>query len=71
MVGPSPIGVGYRVTQLNDQHCHLEIPSASALQVGDMLAFGISHPCLTFDKWRLLYVVDEKYDVVSAARTYF
>jgi D-serine dehydratase len=71
MAGPSPIGVGYRVTRLNDQHCYLELPSASPLQVGDMLAFGISHPCLTFDKWRLLYVVDEKYDVVSAVRTYF
>lgn len=71
MSAPQPIGEGYRVSRLNDQHCHLEIPAESPLAVGDMIAFGISHPCLTFDKWRALYVVDETYQVVSAISTYF
>ncbi|WP_035660696.1 amino acid deaminase [Bradyrhizobium sp. Ec3.3] len=71
MPAPRPIGEGYSVLRLNDQHCHLEIPADSPLAVGDMIAFGISHPCLTFDKWRALYVVDEAYQVVSAISTYF
>lgn len=62
---------GLRVTGLNDQHCHLQIPEDSPLQVGDMLGFGISHPCLTFDKWRLLFLVDEARNVTGACRTYF
>jgi D-serine dehydratase len=47
------------------------IPAGSPLAVGDMVAFGISHPCLTFDKWRIMYVVDDDYTCVSALRTYF
>jgi D-serine deaminase-like pyridoxal phosphate-dependent protein len=37
----------------------------------DLVAFGISHPCTGFDKWRLLPVVDENYAVIDAVRTYF
>ncbi len=36
-----------------------------------MIAFGVSHPCATFDKWRLIPVVNDDYDVVSAIETYF
>jgi len=36
-----------------------------------MVCFGISHPCLTFDKWEAILMVDERYDVVGAIRTYF
>lgn len=71
MVAPAAMPEGHRVTGLNDQHCHLTIPADSPLAVGDMVAFGISHPCLTFDKWRVMQVVDEAYDSVSAIRTYF
>jgi len=39
--------------------------------VGDMVALGISHPCTTFDKWQVLCIVDDRYDVVSAVRTFF
>ena len=28
------------------------------IRVGDMIAFDISHPCLTFDKWRHLPVLN-------------
>jgi D-serine deaminase-like pyridoxal phosphate-dependent protein len=27
-------------------------PARSDVQVGDILVFGTSHPCLTFDKWK-------------------
>src|SRR5271168_2299452 len=48
---PAPMPPGHQVVRLNDQHCHMAIPEDSPLSVGDMVAFGISHPCLTFDKW--------------------
>jgi D-serine dehydratase len=66
-----PIPPGHVVTGLNDQHCHLAVPEDSPLAVGDMVAFGISHPCTTFDKWQVICVVDDAYDIVSAIRTFF
>jgi D-serine dehydratase len=36
-----------------------------------MVAFGIGHPCTTFDKWSLLMLVDSEYRVVDAIRTFF
>ncbi|MDB5965695.1 MAG: alanine racemase domain protein [Polaromonas sp.] len=71
MTGPALVPSGHRVLGLNDQHLKLEVPLDSPFQVGDMLAFGIDHPCLTFDKWRVMVVINEKYDVVDAVQTYF
>ncbi|MFQ5954379.1 MAG: amino acid deaminase [Kiloniellales bacterium] len=68
---PEPIDPDCVVTHLNDQHAHMTVPPGGPLRVGDMVAFGISHPCTTFDKWRLLFVVDENYTVTSAIRTFF
>jgi len=65
------IGAGHVVTGLNDQHCHLAVPADSPLAVGDMVAFGISHPCTTFDKWQVIPLVDDDYTVVSAIKTFF
>jgi D-serine dehydratase len=68
---PRPIPAGHRVAKLNDQHCYLEVPLDTPLKVGDMIGFGISHPCLTFDKWRVLHLVDADYNVTASTRTYF
>jgi D-serine dehydratase len=68
---PVAVGAGHAVAGLYDQHCCLDCPLESPLAVGDLVAFGISHPCTTFDKWQVLYVVDEGYDVVDAVRTFF
>jgi D-serine deaminase-like pyridoxal phosphate-dependent protein len=68
---PAALDTGHVVTGLNDQHCHMTVPANSPLAVGDMVAFGISHPCLTFDKWQLIPVVDDQYNVVGAIRTFF
>ena len=35
-----------------------------------MIAFDISHPCLTFDKWRQVLLVDEQYRVIDVAETF-
>ncbi len=68
---PQPIGEGHVCVEVNDQHAFIDLPADSALRVGDMVGFGISHPCLTFDKWQLIPVVDDDYTVVSAVRTFF
>jgi D-serine dehydratase len=68
---PQPLGPGYAVTGLNDQHAYMTLPKESPLQVGDLVSFGVSHPCTTFDKWQLLYLVDDAYNVTGAVRTYF
>lgn len=60
-----------RITGLNDQHAFLQLPAEASFRVGDMIACGVSHPCTTFDRWQLLYVVDDAYDVISAVRTFF
>jgi len=61
----------WEVTKLMDQHGYLKIAPGDDLRVGDMIGFNISHPCLTFDKWRVIPVLDEKYDVVDVVKTYF
>ncbi|MHB2263683.1 amino acid deaminase [Aliihoeflea sp. PC F10.4] len=71
MNAPAEMDDGHVVTQLNDQHCFMTVPEETPLKVGDMVCFGISHPCLTFDKWRVVYVVNDDYDVVAAGSTYF
>ena len=68
--GVTPL-VGHKVVELNDQHAHVSVPADSPLQVGDMVALGISHPCTTFDKWQLIYLVDGAYNVTGAIRTFF
>jgi D-serine dehydratase len=70
MAAPQPLE-GHKVTGLNDQHAYLQRPEGSPLQVGDLVSFGISHPCTTFDKWRLIPVVDDGYGVVGAVTTEF
>jgi D-serine dehydratase len=68
---PQDLGPGFQVIGLYDQHTCLRVPADSPLRVGDLVSFGISHPCTTFDKWRLLYVVDDAYTVTEAIRTFF
>ncbi|MDP2256907.1 MAG: amino acid deaminase [Polaromonas sp.] len=63
----------WKISGLNDQHAYLRGagPEHAALQVGDLVALGISHPCTTFDKWRWMPVVDENYRVCDALVTCF
>lgn len=68
---PMPVGEGFSLSGLNDQHGHLSLPADADLEVGDIIGFGISHPCTTFDKWQVLFVVDDEYRVVDAIRTFF
>jgi D-serine dehydratase len=62
---------GWEVTGMMDQHANLRIAPGADLKVGDMLAFDISHPCLTFDKWRQVLIVDSNYRVTEVVETFF
>ncbi len=68
---PGPPPVGWEVVAVNDQHAHLALPQGADIAVGDMIALGVSHPCTTFDKWRLILVTDEAYAITSAIQTFF
>jgi D-serine deaminase-like pyridoxal phosphate-dependent protein len=60
-----------RVTQMADQHAYISVPRDFELAPGDLVCLGISHPCTTFDKWRVIPVVDDDYRVIDAVHTFF
>lgn len=68
---PELMGRGHASVAINDQHLFIDLPADSPLAVGDLLCFGISHPCLTFDKWAAIPLVDDDYNVTSMIRTFF
>ncbi|WP_394424967.1 amino acid deaminase [Vreelandella stevensii] len=63
---------GWEVTRIMDQHTFVRLPEeAQDVAVGDIVSFGASHPCLTFDKWRQLLLVDEQLTVRETMNTCF
>lgn len=68
---PRSVPEHWTMTKIMDQHAYVQIADGDNVQVGDMIGFDISHPCLTFDKWRVLHVVNEKFQVVDVVQTYF
>jgi D-serine dehydratase len=67
---PIPLGLpGAVVEKLNDQHAFVR--HEGELAVGDVVAFGLSHPCTALEKWPLVPVLDDADAVVGAVRTYF
>jgi D-serine dehydratase len=67
---PASIRGKAEIVRLNDHHGYLRFTDLD-LAVKDRIAVGISHPCTTFDRWEYLYVVNDRYDVVSVVRTFF
>ncbi|MFU1926756.1 amino acid deaminase [Bordetella hinzii] len=61
----------WKLTAMMDQHAFMSIGPDDDIAVGDMIAFDISHPCLTFDKWRQILLLDDAYSVTGVAATYF
>jgi D-serine deaminase-like pyridoxal phosphate-dependent protein len=62
---------GATVTGLNDQHAYLRLDPGTALAPGDLVCLGISHPCTTLDKWRLIAVLDDEDNVIDTVHTFF
>jgi D-serine dehydratase len=70
-VSPHPAPANWIVTRMMDQHAYLQIVANDDIRPGDMIAFDIAHPCLTFDKWRVLALVNGAYDVIDLIQTFF
>ena len=68
---PTAAPAHWEVTKLMDQHAYLRIDPTDDLKIGDMLAFDICHPCLTFDKWRTIPILDADYNITDIAQTFF
>jgi D-serine dehydratase len=62
---------GMRVERLMDQHAICRVPPEVMLAPGELVAFGISHPCAAFDRRRVLFVLDDDDRVVDAVGTLF
>lgn len=69
--GPVAVPSAWQLTKMMDQHAYLQIADGDDIRVGDMIGFDISHPCLTFDKWRVLPVLNGEYEVVDVVQTFF
>jgi D-serine dehydratase len=68
---PDAVPANWAITKMMDQHAYLAVAAQDDIRVGDMIGFDISHPCLTFDKWRTLSVVDSKYQIIDIIQTFF
>ena len=62
---------GLTATAVMDQHTFVETDGSSEIEVGDMIAFSTSHPCLTFDKWRYIAISDDEHQVSHWVETCF
>lgn len=61
----------FQIVKIMDQHSMLRYPEQQVLQVGDMLNFSTSHPCLTFDKWRQIGIVEHDWVITKTISTQF
>jgi D-serine deaminase-like pyridoxal phosphate-dependent protein len=58
------------VVALSDQHAHVRLDPAAELAVGDLLGAELSHPCGAFERWKLLFVVNEQRRVTGGVLTF-
>jgi len=71
VIGSAASTAGWQVTELNDQHAHLRLDEDAALGPGDLVGLGISHPCTTLDKWRVLVVLNDDDLVIDIVHAFF
>ena len=73
--GPDGFFRSAHVSAFADQHAFLRLDPRAALEVGDVVRLGLSHPCTAFDKWTLIPVLDDAASpdprVVDLVRTFF
>ena len=69
-LGNKPEAFKGEIEKLNDQHAFMKI-SPGTTAVGEIIGCGISHPCTNFDKWQLLPLVNDNYDVIDLVHTHF
>lgn len=69
--GEDAVPVEASVRALNDQHAFVRLAAHAEVRVGDRLELGVSHPCTTFDKHRLIPVTGVDGAIVDVVRTFF
>ncbi|MFA1671908.1 alanine racemase [Rhizobium mongolense] len=62
---------GAEVFRLNDQHAFVALADGSDVAVGDVIEYGISHPCTCLDRHAILYGLDPDHSVTTAYLTSF
>lgn len=62
---------GADVLRLNDQHAFVALSAGSDVRVGDVVEFGISHPCTCLDRHAILYGLAPDHTVTAAYTTSF
>lgn len=69
----APLGrlAGADVLRLNDQHAFVSLPAGSDVRIGDVVEFGISHPCTCLDRHAILYGLAPDHTVTAAYPTSF
>lgn len=63
--------VAATVLRLNDQHAFVTIPAGTDVAIGDVVEFGISHPCTCLDRHAILYGLASDHTVTTAYLTSF
>ena len=66
-----PLDGRMTVRRLMDQHAICDIDPDLSIGPGDLVSFGISHPCAAFDRRRVIPVLDDDDRVVDAVATWF
>ncbi len=70
--GPdTPLAGTVTVRRLMDQHAICDVDPDLSIGPGDLVSFGISHPCAAFDRRRVIPVLDDDDRVVDAVATWF
>lgn len=68
---PRKAPADWQVSHIMDQHSIMRFSADTDIRVGDIIALSTSHPCLTFDKWRTLLIIDDDYNLVETLPTFF
>jgi D-serine dehydratase len=71
VLGREASTAGWAITELNDQHAYLRLDAEAELRPGDLVGLGISHPCTTLDKWRVLVVLNDDDVVIDMVHAFF
>jgi D-serine deaminase-like pyridoxal phosphate-dependent protein len=69
--GGDVMPIDARVSKVNDQHAFLDVATSDTIEVGDLVALGISHPCTTHDKWQMMPLLDDDRRIIDCVRAYF
>jgi len=62
---------GAAVVKLMDQHALVDLDPDQPAEPGDIMSFGVSHPCAAFDRWRFLPLIDAGGTVTDGIVTSF